>query len=107
MTAPTTPTSPADTLREAATLIRERANGSTAGPWSAAEQTHGEWYGLQSQWTALGNVFEKTEADHIASWHPAVALAVADWLEDAARVPDLWVNPAALTVARTYLGHPQ
>lgn len=65
------------------------------------------------------------DAVHIASWHPAVALAVADWLDTAGA--DLWAHGPlcceaeygcdecdgilwmqhvrrALTVARAYLG---
>jgi hypothetical protein len=53
-------------------------------------------------------------ASHIASWHPAVAFAVADWLEEievreAARSranvssPVLYLTEA-LTIARAYLG---
>jgi hypothetical protein len=41
-------------------------------------------------------------AEHIASWHPAVALAVADWLE--ATVLTDANAPFALAVARAYLG---
>lgn len=100
----------AETLRRAAALMRERAEGSTAGPWIAAEQTHGEWFGIQSQWTALGTAYERVEAQHIASWHPAVALAVADWLLDAsyeASGDDGWTHPEALAVAQAYLGENQ
>lgn len=45
-----------DLIREAAALMRQRA----------------EWAN------------EGTDAIHIASWHPTVALAVADWLSDIA-----------------------
>lgn len=60
------------------------------------------------------------DAPHIASWHPAVALAVADWLDaEATKVtewrqsqpgkPDIHystgkVSKHALAVARAYLG---
>jgi hypothetical protein len=51
------------------------------------------------------------DAEHIASWHPAVALAVADWLDKLADFcaeakPDPashWIAPA-LKIARAYLG---
>ena len=58
----------------------------------------------------------KQEADHIASWHPAVALAVADWIDAAAVLapPDPHHEgeacetcdnvTRALAVARAYLG---
>ena len=46
------------------------------------------------------------DAEHIASWHPAVALAVADWLETTAR--DVGTSSlafhAAADAARAYLG---
>jgi hypothetical protein len=51
-------------------------------------------------------------AEHVASWHPAVALAVADWLEREAALIDAQVFPQSdpvmerypLAVARAYLG---
>jgi hypothetical protein len=54
----------------------------------------------------------QSDVAHIASWHPAVALAVADWLEaDADRRSTRVVGyvPAseALAVARAYLGGEQ
>lgn len=57
--------------------------------------------------------FEGGTSQHIASWHPAVALAVADWLEDIAdraysrvdfRQPNSFDFAAAITVATAYLG---
>ena len=56
--------------------------------------------------TGLGN------PGHIASWHPAVALAVADWLDLMARAMvgtsygALPFEDAAVAVARAYLGEP-
>ena len=106
----------ADLLREAAALMKNRARGADRGPWKWAEQTHGEWYGIQSEFAALGNVFDAGNAFHIASWHPAVALAVADWLSGmAARAESklahggdetaVWAHEHhALKVALTYLG---
>jgi hypothetical protein len=49
-------------------------------------------------------------ASHIASWHPVVALAVADLLDEAAEMHDKTPCPAAdaaVTVARAYLGEIQ
>ena len=50
------------------------------------------------------------QATHIASWHPAVALAVAAWLDEEAEVvefdggrPDL-LSRGSVAVARAYLG---
>jgi hypothetical protein len=54
-------------------------------------------------------------AEHVASWHPAVALAVADLLDELARKCDLVTGGhicfedevAALAVATAYLGEDQ
>lgn len=120
MTAPTS----ADLLRRAAAQMRERAQGATAGRWielGVLDADRGE------RWNAVG-----TERDievevarleyspdgscntaHIASWHPAVALTVADLLDAVALVadhyPPIEVRPNsvanyALAVARAYLG---
>lgn len=54
----------------------------------------------------IADVWGEEPAEHIASWHPAVALAVADLLEAAAK----WTEDTrsedshALSVARAYLG---
>lgn len=60
-----------------------------------------------------------SDATHIASWHPVVALAVADWLDHAADIEndddddagDMGCDcpyckgiPLAIAVARAYLG---
>ena len=49
----------------------------------------------------------REDADHIASWHPAVALAVADLLQIISWMPS-FADPTdmavALGVARAYLG---
>lgn len=47
------------------------------------------------------------DREHYTAWHPAVALAVADWLEAmvVARPPaPLLASSPALAVARAYLG---
>lgn len=60
----------------------------------------------------FGPGVDDADAEHIASWHPAVALAVADWLD---RVASMWDTTSgfppfdvlavdALYVANTYLG---
>lgn len=106
----------AETLRKAAALMRERAEAADTGhPWSAfryivaggpPESTMGD---VASTWPDTSGA----TAAHIASWHPTVALAVADWLDaealrtysdhercEASDCP----KRAALEVARTYLG---
>lgn len=59
------------------------------------------------------------DLDHLASWHPAVALAVADWLDAEALDAEgrersgrdrtncdveVYISPLVLAVARAYLG---
>ena len=113
----------ADLLREAAAKMRERAEAATPGPW--------EHYGDCIVWPSekgpaandpvlamVGPAHDGCGA-HIASWHPAVALAVADWLWETANLievhagtecaepclhPTCRVIDRALAVARAYLG---
>jgi hypothetical protein len=92
----------AETLRRAAALMRERAEAATEGPWSA-EAIGSEGYhvfgpnGSRAPMKGRARVAActwqdwdevKADADHIASWHPAVALAVADWLDAEAKEYD-------------------
>ena len=108
----------AETLRRAASLMRERAE--------AAEKVHASpWFPMGAKSVAYpmtkrmsGTVADtfprggsKMQADttaHIASWHPAVALAVADWLDAQAERAEIGfagkVYEQALAVARAYLG---
>ena len=114
----------ADILRRAASLMRERADAATVSPW-VANGTRVDADMIK----AVADCYDeprasRADAAHIASWHPAVALAVADWLHTAAA--DIWAHGPlcecgtgcdacddnlwephardALTVARTYLG---
>lgn len=41
---------------------------------------------------------------HIASWHPNIALAVADWLDNEDLMCGGYPNILAVAVARAYLG---
>ena len=87
-------------LREAAALMRERAEAEPATGWVKCDFNDGDHrplWGVANDaffnppadedvpWLAI-EVHTGTEAtaEHIASWHPAVALAVADWLDDEA-----------------------
>ena len=114
----------AEVLREAARLMRERAEAATPGPWTQGmagtkllpEVDNAFHFGMVVL-TALGTDDGDggvSTATHIASWPPGVALAVADWLDEIAakeaarglagvstRV--LYVD-RALAVARAYLG---
>lgn len=100
----------AERLREASALMRGRAEAVRA---TAAEPD--QWFGVEElveefTWGAQHEMGDpRSDADHIASWHPAVALAVADWLEQTARLHDSGSSgpldlPAALGVADAYLG---
>lgn len=114
----------AEMLREAAALMRERAQACLD---ASPDIDDGHWWSA----TTLADVLEDEggfaadkDADHIASWHPLVAQAVADWLDAAyaawmqrehslgamsvramsgeSNEPDLH----ALAVAHAYLGEP-
>lgn len=105
-----------DLLRRAASLMRERAEAATPGPWTV--KPHGARHDCM---TVRGVGDEHVayytgtpDAAHIAAMHPAVALAVADWL-DAASAKAEAVEASGLTfggvegkpalaVARAYLG---
>lgn len=119
----------ADLLREAAALMRERASAATQGPWVVQR---GYARGVTDIWmpndargcyavTAFGTK-HRENGQHIVSWHPDVALAVADWLDVAAGYQDVHeqirterpddpsvpesvpIIDAAVAVARAYLG---
>jgi hypothetical protein len=113
---------PAETMRRAAMLMRERAGAASPGPWHQMcmgsdgcqvlndgrlrERKHVSFSG-RKEWKA-----DHADAEHIASWNPLVALAVADWLDnEAVNAPgpgDVYLRGGriayALTVACAYLG---
>jgi hypothetical protein len=117
-------------LREAAALMRKRAEAATGsewGHWQTADNGRVEVFVPTGSMDAP-TVFEfkdhmdceecirpsEADASHIASWHPAVALAVADWLDLEARAQQraqdqypgtgFATSEQALAVARAYLG---
>lgn len=113
----------AEVLRRAAALMRERATARAVpeGVWFV-EDDGDEFNVLCPDPSALRFPFDVVRgvpydvdtsplAEHIASWHPAVALAVAGWLDHtAAQVEAGWAGvPAeehqshALAVAYAYL----
>jgi hypothetical protein len=116
----------ADLLRRAAALMRERAEPFKDERWIAA----GEWLAVETNGCncaggsvgsyahepscgqePLAHIGNREATQYIASWHPAVALAVADWLDLVARLLDEGsTSPAepgsALAVARAYLDEP-
>lgn len=110
-----------ETLRRAAALMRERAEAAADGRWAVeVAQSNGIPNMVITADTAMvvADTYDKPhqhDAEHIASWHPAVALAVADWLNIAAADLVAYANDEtqpfdptainkALVVARAYLG---
>jgi hypothetical protein len=73
-----------DLIREAAALMRQRAEWANEGPWERGRDWAGTYTIDADSIGTLGQGFVGTDAIHIASWHPTVALAVADWLSDIA-----------------------
>ena len=91
----------ADTLHRAAAAMRERAEAATddgiagdaweARPHFRGPEDHGwvvdmlpEVDGFDSRIADFQYDYDGVTARHVASWHPVVALAVADWLDEAA-----------------------
>jgi hypothetical protein len=132
-----------ETLRRAAALMRERAEAATPGPWAADPDTwhpHGHPLGYRRVVSGEPNPISgirmphlhtatlvppgspedraaMADAEHIASWHPAVALASAKALDEAADAYEEISGPnvlgdadadpllaALIAQARAYLG---
>lgn len=105
-------------LREAAAAMRERAQAATPGPWEPYENIHAETAAVEVGRGGFGVValpatgrpdYGKANIEHVASWHPSVALAVADWLDHEASYVGEGLEcdgttSRALAVARAYLG---
>jgi hypothetical protein len=102
----------AEILRRAATLMRERAEAAVyvyaEGHAKAGQQV--PWFDAADAYS-----FDDTDGPHIIGMSPAVALAVADWLDEVAADLDEWdglrqvgfagqMHDRALAVARAYLG---
>lgn len=99
-----------ETLRRAAALMRERAQAATPGPWTPDPRAPHDVRGNEMRnlvATTGGMVAASENTNHIASWHPAVALAVADWLDREAALTEAssWYPDSgeSLAVARAYL----
>jgi len=113
----------ADYLRETAALIRQRVTAATPGPWEAVV-LGSEGYDVRAanpddpkrririakcgweKWEV-----DRGNAEHVAAWHPSVALSVADLFDKMAWTwgldPDLQLRVGGeeiLAVARTYRG---
>lgn len=102
----------ADLLRRAATLMRERARAATPGTWQHFGDTivwpSDNGPAANDPIMAFNEAHEECAA-HVASWHPLVALAVADWLDFIAPFARFGDDDSlhakhALAVARAYLG---
>lgn len=113
----------AELLRRAAALMRERAEAATPGPW-LNRRGPGEHVLVVNGVVNVETANPREDRRHIASWHPAIALAVADWLDLSASDAWAWgpMCPCgdvcddcddnsweqharkALAVARAYLG---
>jgi hypothetical protein len=99
--------------------MRERAEAATHGPWvktvwpNAIPGVYSQPIEETREFDPeIARTLDGPDAEHIASWHPAVALAVADWLDDMARLSadgdsgGPLVARHALAVATAYLGEP-
>jgi hypothetical protein len=90
-------------LRRAAKLMRERAALVPPAPWFPAVHDVTTYDGLD----VIASSGLTVRAQYVASWHPLVAAAVADWLDEVAddrhACLDAWVEVAALRIARAYL----
>ena len=123
--------SPAAELRQAAKLMRERAEAATEGPWAweATGEKDNSWaVGLvqdEAGSTLVGRIEagegividgvcegiggRLPDAEHIAGMHPGTALAVADLLDATSTCEceedddHADIKQAALAIARAYL----
>lgn len=121
---------PAETLRAAAKVLRERAEAATPGPWGFTDSEAAAslvnlpddgmvvMYGGDTPVALCADEFYENEpgepapvndAQYIATMHPGMGLALADWLDLTARrfdeglgYPGDYEKP--LTVARLILG---
>lgn len=80
----------AEKLRRAAEVLRERAEAATPGPWTTPDGN--DEYINPTDVVSVGEPGKRwiicehagQDAPFIATMNPTVALAVADWLDDAA-----------------------
>lgn len=111
----------AETLRRAAAAMRRNANVAEPGRWKLWGMTvMADPKGTSNVDDGIEVAYAKTpsttdrllhtgNAKHVASWHPAVALAVADLLDYLAPLADGPWGPdstidRAVRIAETYLG---
>jgi hypothetical protein len=103
MTDPT----PSQTLRAAATRLRELAAKSNPGPWHKTDSG----FGVRSS-NGTNVVTDEDlqhggtdDADWIASMSPVVAKPLAAWLEDTARLIDQWLLSTGAAVEGVAFAH--
>ena len=91
-----------DELRAAAKLMRERASLVPPPPW----HLHRTQITTDDGANVIADSGLPERSRYVASWHPGVALAVAEWLEAEAADAEVFPLrfPQALAVARAYLG---
>jgi hypothetical protein len=105
----------ADVLRQAATILRERAEGATPGPWfldaAGATGVYTEARVSETSQDVALPVIHPGGLDgtdrYIATMHPGVGLALADWLDAEATVccdDNDKPRVRALAVARLIVG---
>lgn len=109
-------------LREAAKVLRERAEAATPGPWEADGGEISQHWSRPEPWQHVASgevdcmaycyggsargIDRDEDAAYIAMMHPPVALILADWLDDTAGEVEshaTW-SEHALAVADAILG---
>ena len=101
-----TPETPAETIRRAAVMLRERADVATPGPWShmclgsegcLVLRKHGtireRGRGRVARFGQKDWQSDHADAEFVAAMHPGVAVALADWLDREAALIDAQVFP--------------
>ena len=74
----------ADKLREAAKVLRERAEAATPGPWvqNGNNGIHTRVGACVATTAQHNDGRRKADAVYLHTMHPGVGLALADWLDD-------------------------
>jgi hypothetical protein len=105
----------AETLRRAAALMRQYANTAKPSPWASGllgvwseDEENGGYIAssVHRHNPCTEDIIDGHDRMYIASWHPAVAFAVADWLDASTGWTGGPRQDAALAVALAYLGEP-
>ena len=116
----------AELLRKAASMLREQAKGATPGPWNTdgpfwvdppgkpisemtVEARAGVTAGAERRLVMAGTWDSRSEdATYIATMHPGVGLALADWLvSEAVQAEEGWVigpDYPSMRLARLIVG---